>query len=407
MIVDEKNGPSASVLLFDGDGEALAELERAFDDAGISVHTSSSFEEFKGKYREDYRFVVFDLQMPDTDGIEILRYLADRNCSAILVLTSRAGERITRAAARLGEVRGLNVGGTLSKPITSESVTKLLSGIDASAYSKGESTQVLISTRAMRQKIEEGALNILYQPKVRLSTGEIDGVEALVRWPTKSGPLVSTPSLIYVAEKADLIDSLTIQILERGLGALTDWAEHGVEVKLSINVSPRSLNNAGFVDDVLSVIGRYEVPPPRIVFEVTEKAFSSNMILPLENLSRLGLKGFGISIDDFGTGHSSFERLNLVPFTELKLDKSFVISMGEDPQSYEIVRSALQLGKRLDVNVVAEGVESAEIWSALAKLGCDLGQGFYVSGGVSAGKYIRWTEEWRQRIESRARVATS
>jgi EAL domain-containing protein (putative c-di-GMP-specific phosphodiesterase class I) len=216
-----------------------------------------------------------------------------------------------------------------------------------------------------------------YQPKFDLVTGEVRGVEALVRWQHPERGLVPPDSFVPTAERTGLINALTDYVLDMALGKAAYWLEHGLSVPMAVNISARSLLDAGFPDRVLAALSARRIPPASLILEITETTIMEDPAHALAALQRLHDAGVYLSIDDFGTGYSSLAYLKRLPVDEIKIDRSFISSLTVDARDRLIVASTVSLGRALGLDVVAEGVEDEQTAAALQTLGCDLAQGFH------------------------------
>jgi EAL domain-containing protein (putative c-di-GMP-specific phosphodiesterase class I) len=230
-----------------------------------------------------------------------------------------------------------------------------------------------------------------YQPKANLSTGEIVGAEALVRWThSKLGP-VAPDEFIPVAERTGLIRALTLQVLEQSLNDCRAWSEaSGQPMGVAVNLSAGSLLNLEFPRDVARLLREAGVAASVLTLEITESTIMADPERAITVLNDLAAMGVELAIDDFGTGYSSLSQLKRLPVTELKIDRSFVSNMAFDDNDAVIVNSTIDLGRNLGLRVVAEGVEDAETWARLALLGCDVGQGYHLSRPVPAPQLLQW-----------------
>jgi diguanylate cyclase (GGDEF)-like protein len=239
------------------------------------------------------------------------------------------------------------------------------------------STEQLQLLGELRLAIDQRQLLLHYQPKFDLVTGEVRGVEALVRWQHPERGLVPPDSFVPTAERTGLINALTDYVLDMALGKAAYWLEHGLSVPMAVNISARSLLDAGFPDRVLAALSARRIPPASLILEITETTIMEDPAHALAALQRLHDAGVYLSIDDFGTGYSSLAYLKRLPVDEIKIDRSFISSLTVDARDRLIVASTVSLGRALGLDVVAEGVEDEQTAAALQTLGCDLAQGFH------------------------------
>jgi len=231
--------------------------------------------------------------------------------------------------------------------------------------------------RELTSAFDTDALSLVYQPKIDLKTGRLAGVEALIRWSHPELGPISPADFIPLAEESDVIDDLTTWVADRALAQARLWSDLGFEGSMALNVSARNLNRVQFPDALADICGRHRLTPDRVVVEITETA-SQQILKLLDTLTRLRLKGFRLALDDFGIGFSSMAQLQQLPFSELKIDRSFVGKMVEAEDCLIITRAIINLGHELGLKVVAEGVESAEALERLVQLGCDTAQGYHI-----------------------------
>jgi len=248
----------------------------------------------------------------------------------------------------------------------------------------------------------------VYQPKVECATGCLAGFEALARWLHPTHGLIMPDRFIPLAENCGLIDALTDEVLDQALDRLSKLFKAGrpsagirpcgdsaESISMSINLSAKTLQDRSFVDRVAVRCRDRHIEPARMVFELTETSAMEDPVSSLALLTRMRMKGFQLSIDDFGTGYSSMLQLVRMPFSEIKVDKSFVMT-GQSDESRAVVKSVVNLGQSLGIKVAAEGVEDADILEFLTRIGCDLAQGYFI-GRPMPGEQI---DPWMQRVRS-------
>jgi predicted signal transduction protein with EAL and GGDEF domain len=247
----------------------------------------------------------------------------------------------------------------------------------------------------LRRAIEQQQLVLHYQPKVDTHTGQLLGVEALVRWQHPEHGLIPPNDFLPLAERTGLIGLLTNYVLDTALHQCRDWRQAGHELAIAVNVSARSLLDLHFPDQVAGLLARWEVPARLLVVEITESTIMADPTHALEILGRLNIMGVQVAIDDFGTGYSSMAHLKTLPVHELKIDRSFVSQMTSSTRDAVIVRSTVDLGRNLSLRVVAEGVEDVVTLQELDALGCDAIQGYYINRPVPADDLIHWLEQYQ------------
>ena len=255
----------------------------------------------------------------------------------------------------------------------------------------------LVLVGELRRALAEKEIVLYFQPKAELRTGDVKGAEALVRWRHPQRGLLLPDEFIPLAQHTGLIRPLTLYVLDEALRQSALWRLDGFDLRVAVNVAMRNLLDMQFPDDVAELLARWEVAPDHLELEITESTIMADPFRARQVLTRLSQMGVRLSIDDFGTGYSSLGCLRRLPVREIKIDKSFVMNMTEDENDAVIVRSTIDLGRNLGLEVVAEGVESAEIWRELDQYGCDVAQGFFVSRPVPAEELTTWLLEKRAR----------
>ncbi|MBL26041.1 MAG: diguanylate phosphodiesterase [Rhodospirillaceae bacterium] len=321
--------------------------------------------------------VILDLRMPGIDGVAFLRELAEIGCRAHVLLISGTDRRVLGTAKRLGEQHGLSMLGALQKPIDIEELERLLKSVFVRPRA--------VTPDDLAAGIATGEFVIHYQPQMGLcesGTHQIRNLEALVRWNSAAHGFLPPDQFIPMAEDHGLIGALTDVVLEKTLFDLSVWHQGGHSVGVSINLSPALLGDPSLPDRIDAQLRMHQLPPRLLTLEITESGVMADVGLAMEVLTRFRLRGLGLSLDDFGTGYSSLAQLHRMPFSELKIDKSFVMGVGSDPDAAKLVRIITLLGHELGLVVCAEGIETPESLDYLREVRCDLAQGFLLGRPV-------------------------
>ena len=257
------------------------------------------------------------------------------------------------------------------------------------------SAQSLSLLTELRNAIERNEFRLFVQPKISLATGQVVGAEALVRWVHPERGNVFPDQFIPFAEQTGFIRVLTRWMMEQSAMLSQQLASQGIDLKLSVNLSTRDLMDQDLPVKFADVLARHQLAPSAFCLEITESAIMDDPVRAQQTLERLHLMGMDLSIDDFGTGYSSLAYLKRLPVNELKIDKSFVLNMEHDIGDTKIVRSTIDLGHNMGLRVVAEGIESEAVWRLLKLMGCDQGQGYFMSRPMAAADLAKWIGQWR------------
>lgn len=337
--------------------------------------------------------IVVDLFMPDPDGIAVIRQLAQYQYTGAIILMSGEDESVLRAALALSKAQALENVISLSKPFSLE---KLLVMLEAALALKTKKLPHLHAhwhpnLDEILAAIHSHQMQLYYQPKIKLNDNTLVGFEALIRWHHPEYGVIAPDYFIPLAEQSkSVMHALTTEVIRIAIMQLATWQAVGKQVYISINVSMLNLVSLDFPQWLQQQMLQHHLLPEQLHLEVTETALMSEVASSLDILLRLKMKGFVLSIDDFGTGYSSLSQLHKIPFGELKIDKSFVMALLQDNESKAIVETCIFLGKRLHLNVVAEGVENHHVLQQLIAMGCDVGQGFVWSKAVTADEASKW-----------------
>ncbi len=340
--------------------------------------------------------ILVDLKMPEMDGIEVIRNLAARNYPGSILLLSAEDNKILMAVKSLADAHRLNVLGALSKPVPTDILKKNLMHSLEQSKNLAIKPLSLVSADDLKEAIVNEQIVPYFQPKIEIGSKKLHSAEVLARWNHPTKGVISPISFISVAEESGLIDALTHSIFRQALAQLDRWrTSTHPDILLSINLSTDSLSSIDLPEQIEDLASINNVPCSSIALEITETRLIENMAASLDVLTRIRLKGFALSIDDFGTGYSSLSQLKNIPFTELKIDRAFVNGASKNHAAKAILESSIELGKKLNMLIVAEGVETLEDWELLAKLNCDLAQGYFIAKPLPAEGFTDWISSWQ------------
>jgi EAL domain-containing protein (putative c-di-GMP-specific phosphodiesterase class I)/CheY-like chemotaxis protein len=334
--------------------------------------------------------IVSDIDMPGMDGMELMRHLGSARYPASVIFASALEQRLLASVESMARAYGVTVLGVIAKPVTAKKLQAVLARHEPASLVQQAALQPTFSAEEIRAGIERGELVAFFQPKVDLVTGIARGAEALARWKHPQHGLVRPDRFIAAAEQGGLVDALTLRMLELAVANCLRWHGASIETSVAINISAASLHDTEFATRLWRTVVDAGLDPAHVIFELTESMAAVDHGSFLENLSRLRMKGFGLSIDDFGTGYSSMERLAAAAFTELKVDQSFVRAALTQEPARAMLESGLEMARKLGITSVAEGIESRFEWELVRSLGCDLAQGYFIQKPMDPADYSAW-----------------
>jgi diguanylate cyclase (GGDEF)-like protein len=268
-------------------------------------------------------------------------------------------------------------------------------GPDAAHHSPDRLALLADLRTALRRDSPDDGIVLFYQPQIAIATGEVIGVEALLRWRHPERGTVGPEELLRVAEPTPVMRLLTNRVLEEVIAQLAAWQKQKKPLRAAVNVSARDLHAGDIADRVAGLLHRYAVPAELLQLEITESALMADPHRVLDTTTRLSRMGVAISLDDFGTGYSSLQHLRRLPLSEVKIDRSFVLGMATDRGDAAIVRSVIGLAEALGLRAVAEGVEDEATWRLLAAAGCHTAQGWFHARPMPAADLAEWLGRYR------------
>jgi EAL domain-containing protein (putative c-di-GMP-specific phosphodiesterase class I)/CheY-like chemotaxis protein len=377
------------LLIVDGASDVAELVGNVARNGGYTVASAASGTAFV-QLLESFQpsLIMMELHLPDTDGVELLRSLGARACTANVVLLGSVDERVFGAAHELGVSHGLAMCGTLAKPIAMPELQAKLAAM------RHENPQLDVDD--LRRGLANGEFVPYYQPKASLvqSGWIIDGVEALARWQHPRLGLVMPHEFIPLAEQTGLIGDLTSAMLEAALRQLRAWQDRGLRLTCAVNLPPSLVTDTRFPDRLAALLAENGVDGSQLVLEITETATIQNPTTTMGILTRLRVKRIGLALDDFGTGYSSLTQLYQMPFNEMKIDKSLVMNVPHSREANTMVGSLIELGHNLGLKICAEGVENRAALDMLAIMGCDRCQGYFISRGIPAADIANFVNQW-------------
>jgi len=342
--------------------------------------------------RDSLMLIVTDVDMPEMDGLEFLRRLAVEAPQTPVAIHSALDRALLKSIEVMAAAYGVDLIGVLEKPVTEQALSEVLER----ALERTSTPRQLVAETDSAQldaAVKQHEFEPWFQPKVDLRSGHVTGAEVLVRWcRLHADPLPPDRFLTMVRERG-LMRSLTLALASRSAEYLGQVGPRGKDFTLSLNVCPTLLDEPDFAASLALALTSGGAAPEEVVLEITESAASRNQGAALENLARLRMRGFELSIDDFGTGHSSLAKLVRTPFSELKIDREFVARLATDASARTLVESMVAIARRLGLRTVAEGIETETQRELLIGLDCDMGQGYLFAKPMAAADWLRWMQD--------------
>jgi EAL domain-containing protein (putative c-di-GMP-specific phosphodiesterase class I) len=344
--------------------------------------------------------LAIDIVMPSINGIEILKTLAQLDCQSAIILSSGIGTDTLPAAQLAAIEHNLNIRGILYQPFHQHILRNLLTdqvSVDLHAHTSSDisAQSFIVDATTIDDAIRNKQFTLFYQPQIELHSGKVIGFEGLLRWKHPTLGIKLPELFIPVAEKTGQIDQLTQIVIETGFNFIRSLSK---TLSFSLNISAKSIKNHSLTNALVNASQSLEVAPERVILELTETATMHDPEEAQQILSQLRTEGFKLSIDDFGTGYSSMAQLAKLPFTELKIDKSFVTTMETSSKSRKVVASTLKLAESLGLETIAEGVENTLAAIGLRELGCRYGQGYYFARPMDQATASTWLTQWNKQF---------
>lgn len=348
--------------------------------------------------------MALDLSLGERDGVELLRFVAERNLRAMaIVIISGCDDRIMKATRRVATGLKLHLGGCLTKPLD---LNRLRCALELPQRSPSAASSAAPPPRITPERIARGLADheffVEFQPKIALRTERVVGAEALARWRTAEFGMVSPMVFIPIAEEAGLMREVTDCILSSALSQGRKLIERNPGFTIAVNISGSLMSDLTLPDRIEEILRRENVPPSSLTVEITETTAMADVDRANDILVRLRLKNIGTAIDDFGTGYSSLAALARLPFSELKIDQSFIKGCESDDDMMKIVDASVALAKAFNMKVVAEGVESSQALEIIRRIGCDVAQGFYFAPSLRRSRAERWISQRNSLADEKA-----
>lgn len=339
---------------------------------------------------QNVELILSDLNMPQLDGVQFLRHLKELNYTGRLAIISGEDTSVLSVARDLASAYNLDLMGTLPKPVNKQKLEELIETAAAEGPRAHSASQFEFTPLKFQDAVAQQHIVPFYQPKICIKTGLVTGAEALARWMDPQFGMISPSAFIDHAQASGQMRMLTSTVLRQAIADCSRWQSAGQKLKVAINLTPDMFQWREFPDELAATVDAARIKRSSVILEITESNFLQQDPTVLEVLARLRIAGFDLAIDDFGTGFSNIEQLRKFPFSQLKIDQSFVRNATQDRFAKASVEACVYLGRELNMSIVAEGVENQDDWDFVAECGVDEVQGYFVAKPMSEADFMNW-----------------
>jgi EAL domain-containing protein (putative c-di-GMP-specific phosphodiesterase class I)/CheY-like chemotaxis protein len=350
---------------------------------------------FQDSFTPAVSIAIIDLDLPGMDGLELIRNLASLNCRAQVIIIGAQPSSLLFSVETMALAYGVDLLGTISKPVTAHKLEALLEHYVPHTPPPTHKCGPVFSFAEIGIGMQARQFEPFFQPKIELETGQVKGLEAFARWRHPEHGLLGTAAFIDALAQNNRIDFLDWSMIERSVAACRTLHDQGIPIAISINVAAETMAHPAFIQQITACVGRNGVLPDYITFEMPEASVMTDDPTFLERLVRLRIMGFGLAIDDYGTGRSNVQLLARIPFSELKIDRSFVDGASKKRALGVILSSCLSVARSLERKSCAVGVETERDWDFLQGLGCTYAQGYHIAKPMEASAFPGWLEDWQ------------
>ncbi|WP_426338257.1 EAL domain-containing protein [Pseudoduganella sp. S-14] len=339
---------------------------------------------------------LMDLTLPGMDGLEVLRRLAEIDCRAGIIIFASQSADVLFSVETMAEAYGLDVLGSSAKPITSDRLQELLANYrQPSAEPEAGAQHPEFSFAEVGRGLQGREFDPYFQPKIELETCAVKGLEVFARWRHPEHGVLGPSAFMPVLESVRRIDFLDWCMIEKSVAACRGLHDKGIPISISVNVDPGTLAHPQFIAQMTACLERHRIRSDYVTFEITEASVLTTNPHFIERLLRLRMMGFGLAIDDYGTGRSNLQLLAAIPFSELKIDPGFVDGAARKRPIGTVLKTCLGLARSLSRHGCAVGVESRDDWDFLQGLGCTYAQGFYIANPMPVDDIPGWLDDWK------------
>ncbi len=351
---------------------------------------------FQDSFTPPIDIAIIDIAVAGMDGLELLRSLAVMNCRARVIIVGQLANNLLFSIETMAQAYGIDLLGTLGKPVNAQALGQLVRNYAPPVAPLDRPVPPVFSFAEVGYALQAGQFEPYFQPKIALETGHVKGLEVFARWIHPVHGELGPSSFIDALEENGRIDFLDWCMIEKSVECCRSLHDHGLPIEVSINVAPETLAHPAFIQQIAACMERHQVAPMYLTFEMPESSVLTHDPSFLERLVRLRMTGYGLAIDDYGTGRSNLQLLARVPFTELKIDRTFVDGASRRRALGTVLSSCLGLARSLDRESCAVGVETRQDWDFLQGLGCTYAQGYHIARPMKAQAFPAWLQEWMQ-----------
>jgi EAL domain-containing protein (putative c-di-GMP-specific phosphodiesterase class I)/CheY-like chemotaxis protein len=339
---------------------------------------------------------ILDLALPGMDALELIRRLAESGSRTGIIVAGPQRPDVLFSVETMALAYGVDLLGAIAKPVGEQRLQALIGNYSEPRTPSEGAGGPTFGFAEVGRGLQAREFDPFFQPKIELETGQVKGLEMFARWRHPELGVLGPAAFMDALEQSGRIDFLDWSMIEKSVAACRTLHDKGIPISVSINVDRSTLAHPQFMAQIKSCLERYRILADYITFEMTESSVLSAEPHFLERLLRLRMEGFGLAIDDYGTGRSNLQLLAAVPFTELKIDRSFVDGASRRRAISTVLKSCLGLARSLDRRSVAVGVETKQDWDFLQGLGCTYAQGYYIAKPMPVEEFPDWLNDWRQ-----------
>lgn len=366
-----------------------AQVADAPDGHGVLRHLGTDFV-------PAVNIAILDLALPGIDALELIRRLAETGSRAGIIVAGAQKSDVLFSIETMAQAYGVDLLGAIAKPVGEQRLQTLISNYQGARAAPSGNPGPVFSFAEVGRGLQAREFDPFFQPKIELETGLVKGLEMFARWRHPEHGILGPAAFMRALEENKRIDFLDWSMIEKSVAACRALHDKGIPISVSINVDQATLAHPQFMAQIAACLDRHRILADYITFEMTESAVLSAEPHFLERLLRLRMQGFGLAIDDYGTGRSNLQLLAAVPFTELKIDRSFVDGASRRRAISTVLKTCLGLARSLDRRSVAVGVETKQDWDFLQGLGCTYAQGYYIAKPMPVEDFPDWLNDWRQ-----------